>query len=173
MDAHLARVYARWCSRSVLYLWDDAPELLRQWVDTGDEAQREAAHQLATRRSASRGVMTIMTRDQVVATIISSATTAALSLESVEWSAELAHAWGAPVAESDLLKSAAREAHRSARALITHLAELLPRLGLVALRTPEAERDPWLTREVWRALELPELEVVEARCRWMSAPGSR
>ena len=50
-----------------------------------------------------------------------------------------------------------------ARALITTLSVLLPEHGLSALRLDEALEDRWLTREVWRALNLPDLAVV---CDW-------
>lgn len=42
MDERLERVYARWCARSVLHLWG-VPEVVRRWIDTGEEALREEA----------------------------------------------------------------------------------------------------------------------------------
>lgn len=38
----LERVYARWCARRVLHLWS-APEVVRRWIETGDESIRAEA----------------------------------------------------------------------------------------------------------------------------------
>jgi len=38
----LLREFARWCARSVLHLWD-APEVVRRYLETGDESLRAAA----------------------------------------------------------------------------------------------------------------------------------
>lgn len=46
--ARIRRLYARWCARAVLHLWD-APEVVRAWLDTGDEARMEEALSLSRR----------------------------------------------------------------------------------------------------------------------------
>jgi len=38
----LLRAFARWCALSVAHLWD-APEIVRQYLETGDETIRDAA----------------------------------------------------------------------------------------------------------------------------------
>jgi hypothetical protein len=42
----LLRKFARWCALRVIHLWD-APVLVRQYLETGDESLREAARQAA------------------------------------------------------------------------------------------------------------------------------
>jgi len=44
----LLRAYARWCALSVIHLWD-APAVVREYLDTGDESKRDAAR--ATQRA--------------------------------------------------------------------------------------------------------------------------
>ncbi len=38
----ILRAFGRWCAASVLHLWD-APEIVRRWIETGDNAIRAAA----------------------------------------------------------------------------------------------------------------------------------
>ena len=40
----LLREFARWCALSVIHLWD-APDIVRQYLETGDEKLRYAARQ--------------------------------------------------------------------------------------------------------------------------------
>lgn len=152
MDATLERVWARWCARRVLHLWD-APDVVREWVDTGDEALRgEAA---ATRR---RGFSSTA-RWAAVACV-----TAAIGV-TPSWEARWAVGLAAGPAHQDGARAREREsrAQHRAFALITTLSALLQEHGLAALSLDEAQEDRWLTREVWRALGLPDLQVV---CDW-------
>jgi hypothetical protein len=42
----LLRDFARWCALQVIHLWD-APDVVRQYLDTGDESLRDAARDAA------------------------------------------------------------------------------------------------------------------------------
>lgn len=48
----LLRAFARWCASSVVHLWD-APEVVRRYLETGDESLRAAAWSAAAARSAA------------------------------------------------------------------------------------------------------------------------
>lgn len=125
MDEKLEAVWARWCARRVVpSRWQDAPEVVLRWLDTGDEELREAAAWAA-------------------------------------WAAREAAeaAW----ANGDDGEASERAAQQHARDLIFVLSESIPSLGLAVLRTDEAQEDPWLTREVWRALGAPDFAVA---CDW-------
>lgn len=164
MDAALERVWARWCARRVMHLWD-APEVVVRWLDEGEEEIREAAH--GTAMMGWRSVSSATPAKALAAIAVERAASPSLALLDLaaSYAAEAAASarydsaddgWGvARVAEGD--------AQQHARALISTLSALLPEQGLAALRLDEALEDRWLTREVWRSLGLPDLQVV---CDW-------
>jgi hypothetical protein len=47
----MLREFARWCALQVIHLWD-APDVVRQYLETGDESLRAAAR--AATRAAAR-----------------------------------------------------------------------------------------------------------------------
>ena len=51
----LLRKFARWCAAQVIDLWD-APEIVRTYIETGDESLRTAAADTAYAAYAARGV---------------------------------------------------------------------------------------------------------------------
>lgn len=143
MDERLERVWARWCARRVLHLWE-APEVVARWIDTGDEALREEAVALAWEDgSGAAAWAAAWAAEQPVE-----------AEESAMWAAREAM-WEAFEAGW----STERAAQRRARALIEALSALLPAHGLSALRLDEALEDRWLTREVWRVVMEREVEV--------------
>jgi hypothetical protein len=50
----LLRGYTRWCALQVVHLWD-APDVVRQYLETGDESLRSAAWSAAWSTSDTRG----------------------------------------------------------------------------------------------------------------------
>ena len=79
------RAFARWCALQVVHLWN-CPEVMRQYLETGDEALRAAAKDAAW-------------------------TEAGAAARSAAWAAAWAAAWDAAMA-ADAARSASRAAQR-------------------------------------------------------------
>lgn len=180
MDARLERVYERWCARRVLPLWD-APEVVREWLDRGEEALRKEAQSAGM----SAGMAAAVAAAGGTVGGAASAAAASWAAEATEQATCRAAGSGAPdyysraavgaaalarydgaqrwsTVGNSVRERAKREelsAQQHARDLIATLSTLLPERGLEALRTPEAEEDPWLTREVWCIVMERDVEV--------------
>lgn len=153
MDERLEAVYSRWCARDALHLWD-APELMRRWLDEGDEALRAPAREAAW-ASWEEGLY--VRRDATWAAAPGAA-----------WAAMREATWAAadPAAEDagEGARAAVGETEQRIRALLAILPELLRTHGLAARLLDDAREDPWLTREVVRALGLPDLAAWSDWC---------
>jgi len=77
----LLREYARWCALQVIELWD-APDVVRSYLETGDESLRDAAE------AASRGAPRSTSRDASRAASMAASRAAA-------WNASRAALWAA------------------------------------------------------------------------------
>ena len=115
----LLRDYARWCALQVIHLWD-APDIVRQYLETGDESLRAAAWAAAgdaaraAARDAARAAARAAAGDAAWAAAGAAARDAA-------WAAAAAAAW-----------AAARDAARDAA--IEQYATELERRGLEAVQ---------------------------------------
>lgn len=99
---NLLREFARERARSVLHLWD-APAVVRQYLETGDEAIRDAAKAAArdvamyavtaVARAAATAASTAAARDSATTAATAAATTAA---RATAWATAWTTAWGAP-----------------------------------------------------------------------------
>lgn len=156
MDERLERVWARWCARRVLHLWD-APEVVRAWLDTGDEALRETAWVAAWAAAFALDDAA----KEAAGVAASAAAWAKGAAKEAAWVAEKAKeaAWAAWAAGLERVEVEEQVAQQHARALTETLATLLPEHGLSALRLDEAMEDRWLTREVWRVVMEREAEA--------------
>jgi hypothetical protein len=98
----LMREFSRWCALQVIELWD-APEVVRQYLTTGDESLRGAARDAAwaaardAARAAAWGAAWAAARD---------------AARAAAWGAARAAAWGAAW---DAAWAAARDAARAAQ----------------------------------------------------------
>jgi hypothetical protein len=114
----LLRDFSRWCALQVIHLWD-APDVVRQYLETGDESLRSAARSAA--ESAARSAAESAARSAARSAAWSAAESAAWS--AAESAAESA-AWSAA-------ESAAESAARSAE--IEECAAELERRAIVAM----------------------------------------
>lgn len=163
MDAALERVWARWCASRVLHLWD-APEVVRTWLDTGEDGI-EVEADLYLRWPAPPLIPASAVHASLAAEDAMSGSDPSYRARAAAGAAVLG-VYPGPQGRSthghsgqERAKRAELRAQQHARALIASLSALLPAHGLEALRTPEAEEDPWLTREVWRVVMERDVEV--------------
>jgi hypothetical protein len=111
----LLRDFGRWCALQVVYLWD-APDVVRQYLETGDESLRKAARDAAweeasweAARAAARDAAWAAARDAARAAAWDAARAAANTAWAAAWAAESA-------AESAAAWAAARDTANTARA---------------------------------------------------------
>lgn len=166
MDERLERVWARWCARRVLHLWD-APEVVRGWLGTGEEAVRERGRaelaamvefeEVSAHRSASyawsAARCAVSGGDPAYYARSATGAEALEAYPGTQGRSTHGHS------DQERAKREELRAQQHARALIDTLATLLPEHGLSALRLDEALEDRWLTREVWRVVMEREVEV--------------
>ena len=161
MDERLERVYARWCARSVLHLWD-APEVVRRWVDEGEEGLREEAL-----RDAAYAAEAAWAAYDAAAGAAGDAGDAAAEAAWAAYDAAAEAAWAAGDAAAEAAGAATEAKQQRTRDLLGILPDLLRTHGLAARLLDEVREDPWLTREVVRALGLPDLAVWVDWCKQM------
>lgn len=175
LSPQLMRLWARWCAREVVHLWEP-PEVVLAWLDTGAEdiravaaaegaeasdaacyAASEAAsepHAAYTAYSAAYGVCDSPVHADSVGVYNAAHATAHAAVNAIYLDAF--HVPG--------ILGKAKKEQCEARALIRALSSSLT--GLSSLRLDVAHDDPWLTREVWRTLELPDMQFVEDWYIW-------
>lgn len=157
LSPQLMRLWARWCAREVVHLWD-APEVVCEWLDTGDEDLRTHAAAAAHAGHAANASVYAAR-----ATISSAASYAANAADVAAYAID-ATAISAIGSWSDLYDIERNEQHET-KTLIKELSASLT--GLSSLRLDIAHNDPWLTREVWRTLELEDMQLVEDWYEWI------
>jgi hypothetical protein len=103
------RLFARQCALDVIHLWD-APDIVRQFLETGDESIRAAASAAAWAASDAARYAASAASD--------AARAAARDARAAAWDASDARAaaWDASDAASDAARAAARDASAAARA---------------------------------------------------------
>jgi len=168
-DIDINQLWARWCAWQVLDLWQPRerypqPTAVRRWLDTKDETvmrrayvscrihlQNNVAHdgQSRARRAAA------LTAQDALVIGWRNKKTSSKQAESAAFHSALA------LANTDDETLVFKRAHRAILSHIHVLCDIPPTLA--DLRTDEAWRDPWLMREVWRMLRLPDFEIV---CDW-------
>jgi hypothetical protein len=91
--SNVLMAFARWCALQVIHLWD-APEVVKDWLETGDEKTRTAAESAAW--SAAGSAAESAARSAAWSAAKSAAESAAWSAaESAAWSAAGSAAWSA------------------------------------------------------------------------------
>lgn len=157
MEFALDVVERRWMARQLLPLWD-APEVVRLWIDKGDASVRHDAKMAAWDYAAAE----ILTDKHYAATTAATAAEpVTTNPESVALTRDTLHRFKA--AHGYLLPLS----YTCAVHLLNILPSLLRQHGLAARLLDEVRKDPWLTREVVRALSLPDLAVWEDWCSTM------
>lgn len=156
-------LWARACARRVIHLWPDAPEEVRRWLDTGDPAIQGEAWRLHEPLEADvqTRVLLAARAARMWSNPAAAAQWAVAAIEAVAWAA--AQATGTDEATEEAWRASHWEGvdQQLLRAQIEELAAAFAEHGLGGLRVGEAAADPWLAREVWRALGLPDFDVVE------------
>lgn len=157
MEFALDIVERRWMARQLLPVWE-APEVVRLWVDKGDASFRHEAKMAAWDFAA---VETSESARHAATTAATAAGAATTNPESVSLKEDTLHRFKAANGYR-LPPSHTRAVH-----LLNTVPALLRQHGLAARLLDDVREDPWLTREVVRALGLPDLALWEDWCHTM------
>lgn len=176
LSPQLMHLWARWCAREVFRLWWP-PEVVYEWIDRGSEDLRRAAFASASNMSRSEaggpaspgGDAELLGALRYHGAAAARVTALALPSARIATAAAASARLAAIAAREDgitIAKARVGEKHRQqfAKTLINDLSDALTDLS--SLRLDIAHSDPWLTREVWRALRLPDLQFVEDWYIW-------
>jgi len=106
----LMREFARWSALQVIELWD-APDVVRQYLTTGDESLRAAARDAAWAAARDAGAARAA-RAAATAAARAAADAAAAARDAAAWAADAARAAGAAARAAWAARAAARDAQR-------------------------------------------------------------
>lgn len=189
MDARLEQIFARWCAlrvgrwwhyHSTVFKWlgtrGSAAHQSAQWARVAPLSQERAEAAVPPWSRAGRwaeaaahwAAAMAATAPEDAPKIAAAAAAASVRAQCAAWECGRlvdvpGYQWGVgPWGAQDLGAAQAFEqgAQAEIRDRINALSSLLLEHGLEALRTQEAEDDPWLTREVWEVVMERDVEVV-------------
>jgi len=160
-NTDINQLWARWCALQVLDLWQPRerypqPTAVRCWLDTADEGVRPFA------RTSCRVYLDNNQGDVTRRWAAFSTYFALVINEESQHDPNSAAQSAASSASTALLAAKIKPpSFQTVLSRIHALCDIPPTLA--DLRSDEAWKDPWLMREVWRMLRLPDFEIV---CDW-------